>query len=199
MSVRSDIAPDGGFVNVRHADSDASYVRLACVTLDADPGVSPKEDIMEIQDAMRGYDYDLPLRDVLNDPEMPDDRRVLAGATIGIGLDTAYFAIGELLEAFSTLANDLSNAVREGEGCKDLEEILRDKNPFQMRLWYLLYDTTLDQARSDLAWLKALTYQRGRAAKVMRDEKLSVTYATDAALCDGVTAAQVMANVNAKG
>ena len=154
---------------------------------------------MEMQDAMRGYDYDLPLKDVLNDPEESDDRRVLAGATIGIGLDTAYLAISELEEAFATLANDVSNGVRQGEGRKDLEEILRDKNPFQMRLWYLLHDTPIDLAQSQLAWLKSVTYRRGRMAKVMRDEKLTVTYATDAAICEGVTAAQVMANVVTKG
>ena len=163
----------------------------------ADPEASPKEDMMKVQDAMRGYDYDLPLRDVLNDPETSDDRRVLAGATIGIGLDTAYLAISELEEAFATLANDVSNGVRQGEGRKDIGAILHDKNPFQMRLWYLLYDTPIGQAQAELAWLKSLTYRRGRMAKVMRDEKLSVTYATDAALCDGVTAAQVMANVGA--
>ncbi len=153
---------------------------------------------MEMQDAMRGYDYDLPLRDVLNDPETSDDRRVLAGATIGVGLDTAYFAIGELEEAFATLANDISNEVSRGQGRKNLEEILRDKNPFQMRLWYLLYDTPIDQAQSELAWLKSVTYRRGRMATVMRDEKLAVTYATDAALCEGVTAAQIMANAKAR-
>ena len=154
---------------------------------------------MEMQDAMRGYDYDLPLRDVLNDPEESDDRRVLAGATIGVGLDTAYFAISELEEAFSTLASELSNGVQQGEGRKALEEILRDKNLFQMRLWYLLYDTPIDLAQSQLGWLKSVTYRRGRMAKVMRDKKLSVIYATDAAICEGVTAAQVMATVVARG
>ncbi|RYF16676.1 MAG: hypothetical protein EOO77_12290 [Oxalobacteraceae bacterium] len=164
----------------------------------ADPEASPKEDMMKVQDAMRGYDYDLPLKDVLNDVEESDDRRVLAGATIGVGLDTAYLAISELEEAFGTLANDVSNGVHQGEGRKDLEEILRDKNPFQMRLWYLLYDTPIDLAQSQLAWLKSLTYRRGRMAKVMRDEKLGVTYATDAAICEGITAAQVMAGVATK-
>ena len=59
---------------------------------------------MNVQDMMRGYDYDLPLYDVLNnssvdangDPEISADRRVLAGATIGIGLDIAYLAITEM-------------------------------------------------------------------------------------------------------
>jgi hypothetical protein len=32
-------------------------------------------------------------------------------------------------------------------------------------------------------------------AKVMGDEKLGVLYATDAAICEGITAAHVMASV----
>ncbi len=55
---------------------------------------------MKVQDVMRGYDYDLPLLDVLNnnekdengDPQVSVDRRVLAGATVGIGLDVVSTA-----------------------------------------------------------------------------------------------------------
>lgn len=152
---------------------------------------------MKVQDAMRGYDYDLPLMDVLNDHETSVDRRVLAGATVGVGLDTAYFAITELQEAFAALANDLSNGVENGQGYADLAEILRDRSPFQMRLWYLLDVTPLDQALDDLSWLKSLAYRRGRMAKVVRDEGLAVYYGTDEAACEGVTAAQIMARVDA--
>lgn len=158
---------------------------------------------MRVQDMMRGYDYDLPLYDVLNnsgtnengEPEISTDRRVLAGATIGIGLDVAYFAITELLEAFTALASETSSAKGRGEGCKNLEEILRDKNPFQMRLWYLLYDTPIEQAVRELSWLQSLTYRRGRMCIVVREHKLPVTYATNAQLCESLTAAQIMGNV----
>lgn len=153
---------------------------------------------MKLQDAMRGYDYDLPLMDVLNDPETSVDRRVLAGATIGIGLDVAYLALSELEEAFATVVHDLSCGVPNGERYATLADILSAQNPFQMRIWYLLYDTPIEQARSDLAWLKALAYRRGRMTKVVRDERLPVSYATDAALCAGVTAAQAMARVAAQ-
>ena len=158
---------------------------------------------MKVQDMMRGYDYDLPLLDVLNnndkddngDPQVSVDRRVLAGATVGIGLDVAYLAITELYEAFTALASDVRNTTVYGEGHKDFEEILRDKNPYQMRLWYLLYDTPIQQAITELAWLQSVTYRRGRMSTVMREQKLPVIYATNAQLCEGFTAAQVMDNL----
>ncbi len=177
------------------------------MTIVATPVPRPKEDMMKAQDMMRGYDYDLPLYDVLNnneknengDPVVSADRRVLAGATIGIGLDLAYLAITELQEAFETLAADADNGVIDGEGSKDLAEILDAKNPFQMRLWYLLYDTPFQQAHEDLCWLKSVTYRRGRMCAVMREQKLPVIYATNADLCEGFTAAQLFDRMTVKG
>jgi hypothetical protein len=120
---------------------------------------------------------------------------VLAGAAIGIGLDVAYFAITEMQEAFTALASETSRGRGRGEGYRDLEEILRDKSPFQMRLWYLLYDTPIEQAITELTWLQSLTYRRGRMCIVMREHKLPVTYPTNAQLCESLTAAQIMGNV----
>ncbi len=162
---------------------------------------------MKVQDMMRGYDYDLPLYDVLNnnetdengDPVVAFDRRVLAGATIGIGLDTAYFAITELQEAFETLASDVDNGVTDGQGSKDIAEILSAKNPFQMRLWYLLYDVPFQRAHEELCWLKSVTYRRGRMCTVMREQKLPVIYATNADLCEELTAAQLLDKMTVKG
>lgn len=162
---------------------------------------------MKVQDAMRGYDYDLPLYDVLNnneknengDPVISADRRVLAGATIGIGLDLAYLAIAEMQEAFEALAADVGNGVMDGEGSRDIAEILSAQNPFQMRLWYLLYDTPFEQAHEDLCWLKSLTYRRARMCVVSREERLPVVYATNADLCESFTAAQLLANMTVKG
>ena len=151
---------------------------------------------MQPQDAMRGYDFDLPLMDVLNDPETSPDRRVLAGATIGVGLDVAYLATCELAEAFEALAGDVTNSSSDGEGHKDLEEILSAGNPFQMRLWYLLYDTPFERAHADLVWLKSLTYRRARMCRVMQEQKLPVIYATNADLAESATAAELLANLS---
>lgn len=152
---------------------------------------------MKFKDAMRGYDYDLPLLDALNDPQLSVDRRVLAGATIGVGLDIAYFAIRELEEAFAALAHEHNNGVEQGAGFEEVAEILKAQSPFQMRLWHLLDVTPLQLALEDLAWLKSLAYRRGRMAAVVRDENLPITYMTDEALCEGVTASELMARIQA--
>ncbi len=93
---------------------------------------------MKLRDAMRSYDYEMLLVDALNDPTLSTSRRLLAGAVIGEGLDTAYFATSELLEAFVELESDVRRGERHGQGFLSLEEILQAKNPLQMRLWYLL-------------------------------------------------------------
>lgn len=67
------------------------------------------------------------------------------------------------------------------------------------QLWYLLYDTPIEQAITELAWLQSLTYRRGRMCMVMREQKLPVIYATNAQLCESLTAAQIMTNVTAEG
>lgn len=130
-----------------------------------------------------------------SDPQFSVDRRVLAGATVGIGLDVAYLAIAELQEAFTALASDVCNTTGYGEGNRDIAEILGDENPFQMRLWYPLYETPIERAIPELSWLQSLTYRGGRMCIVVREHKLPVTYATNAQLCESLTAAQLMGNV----
>jgi len=44
-----------------------------------------------------------------------------------------------------------------------------------------------------------LTYRRGRMCNVMREQKLPVLYATNAELCEGCTAAQIITNVLSAG
>ncbi|WP_288806593.1 hypothetical protein [uncultured Novosphingobium sp.] len=147
---------------------------------------------MKVKDALDGYDYDLPLMDALDNPGLSITRRVLAGAMIGEGLDTAYFATGEMVEAFVALKIDARRKVRHGEGFLALEAILADKNPFQMRLWYLLYDKAIREAMFDLAWLRGLAYERGRMAQVLREEALPHQYIADRDLVDDTTAAEMM-------
>lgn len=150
---------------------------------------------MKLKQAMAGYDYELPLMDVLNDPELPVTRRLLAGATVGESLDTAYFATCEMLEAFTDLLNDMRRDDRHGEGYLALEEILQAKNPFQMRAWYLVHELEVSAAVVELAWLKTLTYQRGKMAAVLREQQLSLWYTPARDLVGGPTAADWMNSV----
>ena len=147
---------------------------------------------MTLRDAVQNYDYDLPLLDALNDPELSPDRRVLAGSLIGEALDKAYLSVGELEEAFSTLANDHARGVGDGEGRAMIEAILDDRVPLQMRLWYALHETELTQAAQDLGWLKALAYRRGRMCAVVQEAKLPARYWTTAEGRSGLTAAEIV-------
>lgn len=150
---------------------------------------------MELKDAMRGYNYDLPLLDELNNPEVSVSRRLLAGALIGEGLDTAYFATTEMLEAFIALETDARHKVRHGEGFLMAEEILTARNPLQMRLWHLLCEKAIGEGMVDLGWLKSLAFRRGNMARVLREENLPLEYVPARDLVGGVTAADLMATV----
>ena len=154
---------------------------------------------MKLKDAMRGYDYELLLVDALNDPTLSTSRRLLAGAVIGEGLDTAYFATSELLEAFVELESDVRRGERHGEGFLSLEEILQAKNPLQMRLWYLLHEAAIPQAMMDLAWLKSLAYQRAKSSGLLRDERLPFYYTPARDMVEGPTAADWMLQVTERG
>ena len=150
---------------------------------------------MKMKDVMRSYDYELLLIDALNDSTEPTCRRLLAGALVGEGLDTAYFATAELLEAFVEIEADVRAGERHGQGFLSLEEILRAKNPLQMRLWYLLHEVAIPQAMLDLAWLKTLAFQRGRSAALLREQRLPFHYTQARDLIDGPTAADWMLEV----
>lgn len=150
---------------------------------------------MKMTDVMERYDYDLPLLDALNDGEISPDRRVLAGATVGVCLSTAYFAVSEMEEAFSQLADDEEHGRRHGEGFLAMEAILEEQRPFQMLLWHLLYECSLDQAVSDLRWLKMVVYQRAQMANAVRDAGVHHRYWTSAEGRDGKSAAELMTKV----
>ncbi|ATI56847.1 MULTISPECIES: hypothetical protein [Sphingomonas] len=124
---------------------------------------------MHWTDTIKRHDYDLALVDVMNDVELAPERRVLAGAAVGVEIDLAWLSAGELLEAFEALQGDVARGVKRGEGYAALDAIITDANPFQMRLWYLLSDTSIEAAVEMLGWLKGLLYARGRASVTLRE------------------------------
>lgn len=150
---------------------------------------------MKLKQALQNYDYDLPLLDALNDPELSPDRRVLAGATIGVCLGQAYFAVSELEEAFALLADDEEHGRRVGEGYLAMEAVLEGQHAYQMRLWHLINEVSLDQAVSDLRWLKALVHQRGQMTGTMAAAGIDPRYWTGEEGREGRSAAELMARV----
>lgn len=150
---------------------------------------------MKITEVLERYDYDLPLMDALNDSEISPDRRTLAGATMGVCLGTAYFGVSEMEEAFAQLADDEEHDRRHGEGYLAMEAILEEQRPFQMRLWHLLYESSLDQAVGDLRWLKMVVYQRAQMANALRDAGVDHRHRTAEEGREGKSAAELMTKV----
>lgn len=148
---------------------------------------------MKMKEALQGYDYDLPLKDALNDPILALNKRLIAGAAFGVGLDAAYFGTVEMLEAFAALEADHRAGVAFGEGYLAVEAILDARSPFQMRLWHLLNETSIATAVQDLAWLKAVTLARAQMQATLKDAGAPFWFTPAADLVEGPTATEMMA------
>lgn len=146
---------------------------------------------MHINDVLRDFDYDLALRDAFEDRKLSHSRRMLAGASIGVDLATAYYSVAQLLEAFADMESDHRNGERFGMGYLAIEDILKDGSPFQMRIWHLVCDLHLSQAVADLSWLKAILYARGSMAKAAA-KHVQVRYFTSADTVESPTARELM-------
>lgn len=125
---------------------------------------------MTIKDFLQGYDFNLSLKDVINDPEVSITRRMLAGAVVPQGLDSAYYMTMELYEAFNELAKDRNNKVINGRGHELISDILgADGEDYQRRIYYIVSDIDVYEALGDLAWLVRLTRERARMFPVIRE------------------------------
>lgn len=147
---------------------------------------------MHWTDTLKRHDFDLALVDVLDNKELAPETRVLAGAAVGVELDLAWLSCGELLEAFEDLQRDVASGVKRGEGYAALDAILKDANPFQMRLWYLLSDTSIDLAVEQLRWLKKLLFDRGRVSFMLRDAGVPQQQWAHEDALEGQNAADIM-------
>ena len=130
------------------------------------------EEIIMIDLSMKAllepYDWNLPLKDALDDSFLSADRRALAAAAMRQDLDDGYYAAAELLEAFRALEVDIDASVGEdapSEGDARIRHVLDGEgDDYQRRLYYLLAERAVADAVSDLEWLVAL--MRGRAGMV---------------------------------
>lgn len=111
------------------------------------------------------YDFELPLRDALADPEFDLVRRALASIAIGTGLDDGHLAAAELAGAARQFAADRAAGVSDeaGEGARHLRGILAaDCDDYQRGLWYAVSRCPPDIAAEHLAWLVGI--MRARAS-----------------------------------
>lgn len=111
------------------------------------------------------FDLDVTLRDASLDPHTRPTRRMIAGASLGMCVEDAYFSVRELREAVQW--------VHEGEvaGKKRLAAILGNDgaDDFQRCIYYCLAGRGIVAMLDDLMWLEDLLERRGRVAgKLMR-------------------------------
>ncbi|WP_327195325.1 hypothetical protein, partial [Sphingomonas sp. LH128] len=149
---------------------------------------------MKMKDVLEGYNYDLPLSDAMNDVELRPVRRLLAGALMGESLDAGYFATREMADAYYDLWNDVRKGVRYGEGYVAFEEILKDKSPLQMKLWYLTCKRDLKETVKDMRWLAILANRRAYMARAVRESGAEVLHVAARNLVVGKTPAELVAD-----
>ena len=109
------------------------------------------------------YNFELPLSDALNDPELDPVRRALASIAIGTSLDDGHLAAAELAVAARQLSTDRAAGIPDqaGEGVRRLRSILAaDCDDYQRALWYSVSRCPPDLAADHLAWLAELTRAR---------------------------------------
>lgn len=118
-----------------------------------------------------GYDFELPLRDALDDPGLDPVRRALAVRAMGTGLDTGYYAAAELLEAARLLAADRAAGIpdEQARGAARLREVLAGSCGYQQVLWYGVARGGLRAVAEHLAWLAGLMRARAGMFAAIRN------------------------------
>ena len=92
------------------------------------------------------FDVDVALADAACDPALRPTQRMIANATIGIGLDDAYFSTQELRETLTLIDEDAP------DGRRRLVDLLRNEgDDYQRCLYYCLAGCGSTQALADLA------------------------------------------------
>lgn len=135
-----------------------------------------------MQATMCAYDDDLPLFEALDDTHLSHHRRGLAALTIGRGIDDAYYATTDVLEAVQAMRDDarIMEAGEAGIGDAMLRHILRQPcDHFQRALWFAVADRSFAAAEADLAWLLALLEVRGRLSRLADISGRPIVYQPD--------------------
>lgn len=118
------------------------------------------------------YDFELPLRDALNDAELAPERRALAALALGTGLDDGHLSALELAEAAARLAVDRAAGVPDetGQGAARLRTILDAPcDDYQRALWFAVSRCAPDAAGGHLHWLAEFMQKRAAMVWAIRD------------------------------
>ena len=118
-----------------------------------------------------GYDFELPLRDALDDPGLEPTRRTLATLAIGTRLDDGHLAALELAEAAEQLAADREAGISDeaGQGASRIRTILGAPcDDYQRAIWFAVSRHTPETAAGHLRWLAELMHGRAAMFRAIR-------------------------------
>jgi hypothetical protein len=120
---------------------------------------------------LTGYDFELPIRDALDNPELDPTRRALGVLGMGTGLDDGHFAALELAEAAAQLTTDRAGGVPDaaGQGAARLCTILDAPcDDYQRALWHAVSRCAPEAAAGHLEWLAELMRTRAGMWRVIQ-------------------------------
>lgn len=118
------------------------------------------------------YDFNLPLLDALNDPEIKDVRVQLAALSLGEGLDSGYYEAAELADAVAAMWSEAQDQVRYrlSEAKIALADLLDRAGPgYQLSLYSVVKSLPPSAAAHHLSWLAGQMKTRADMFRVIRD------------------------------
>ena len=115
-----------------------------------------------IADYLASFDFNLPLIDAVNDPDLAGVRSQIAALALREGLDSGYYDTQELAEAFLEAAREANAEITDPNSpARDrLADILDRGSSYQRLLFDAVATLPLADAASDLVWLAAVMRNR---------------------------------------
>src|SRR3546814_17178663 len=107
-----------------------------------------------IADYLATFDFNMPLIDAVNDPDLAGMRSAIAALALGEGLDSGYYEARELAEVFLDAAREATAeiAAPNSPASARLADLL-DRGSSYMRCMFATVQTlTLATAPSDTFW-----------------------------------------------
>lgn len=128
-----------------------------------------------IANYLAGFDFNLPLIDEVNDPDLPGVRSQIAAIALGEGLDSGYYEVQELAEAFLEAAREANAEITDPDSRarQRLAELLDRASPYQRGLFDTVAELPLADAASDLVWLTGLMRNRADMYRPVEAARIS--------------------------
>ena len=124
---------------------------------------------------LAAFDFDLPLVDAVNDPDLADVRSELAALALGEGLDGGYYEVQELADAFLEAAREANAEITDPDspGRERLADILERNSPYQRRQFDAVAALPLADAASHLVWLTGVMRERADMYRPVTQARVS--------------------------